>query len=496
MAVVSLLFTLACGGSAQPSSTGPKAGGTLKVAQESELRTLDPHASSQLVEREVFYQMYDSLVTVDTKLTIQAGLATSWSYGDPTTLTFNLRKGVKFHDGTAFDASVVKFNIDRIKKDPRSPRFSEIASVDSVEVKDANTAVFHLKKPDAALLATLVDRAGMMISPAAVAKAGASFGLNPLGAGTGPFMFVEWKRDDHLTLKKNPNYWQAGKPLLDELIFRVIIDPTARFTALRTGDVDVVRQIAGNDVATARTDSNVVYKDAPGLGFGGFYVNSAKPPFNDVSKKKAVAMALDRAQILKNVFFGVGTVAHGPIPPSSWAFDASEKIYDKADPNGAKSVATGFSFELKTTNNPDSVQEAQLIKDQLAKAGITVKISVEEFGQILNEDTAGNFQASLVGWSGRIDPDGNMYNHYRTDGGFNDGKYSNPQVDKLLEQARASTEQSQRRQYYQQAQRTLVEEVAYVFINHPNVMQVTTGKVHGFTLYADGMFRFAGVSKS
>ena len=496
VALVSLVFALACGGSAQPTSNAPKTGGTLHVAQESELRTLDPAQSSQLVEREVYYQMYESLVTIDTKLTVQPGLATSWSYADPKTLTFNLRKNVKFHDGTVFDANAVKFNIDRIKKDPKSPRFSELGSVDSVEVKDANTAVFHLKRPDAALLATLVDRAGMILSPAAIAKGGADFTRNPLGAGTGPFMFVEWKRDDHLTLKKNPSYWQPGKPYLDELIYRVITDDTARFTALRTGDVDIVRTIAGKDVATARTDTSLTYKDAPGLGFGGFYVNSAKPPFNDVNKKKAVAMALDRAQILKNVFFGNGVVSHGPISPSSWAFDPNEKIYDKPDPNAAKAVATGFSFELKTTNVPDSVQEAQLIKDQLAKAGITVNIRVEEFGQILNEDTAGNFQASLVGWSGRIDPDGNTYNHYRTDGGFNDGKYSNQQVDQLLQDARSSTDQNQRKQLYQQAQKILVEEVAYVFINHATVAQISTTKVHGFTLYADGMFRFAGVSKS
>ena len=308
LGMVATFFLAACasGGGGTTSSAGtPKAGGTLKIALESELRTLDPLKSSQRVERQVYYNMYDSLVTIDPSLKIKPGLATAWQYSDSTTLQFTLRQGVKFHDGTDFNGDAVKFNIDRILNAASSPRKSELASVKSVEVKDASTVIFHLKKPDAALLAQLVDRAGMILSPAAIAKGGADFGLNPLGAGTGPFAFVEWKRDDHLTLKKNPSYWVSGRPYLDELIYRPITDSSSALAALRTGDIDVAgtNAIADKDVASVKSDSSLIYKDAAGLSFGGFEVNNASGVFSDKAKRQAVALALDRAQILKNVFF-------------------------------------------------------------------------------------------------------------------------------------------------------------------------------------------------
>jgi peptide/nickel transport system substrate-binding protein len=494
---VLVLSACAAGGTSGPTSSAPKPGGTLKIALESELRTLDPLKSSQRVERQVYYNMYESLLTIDASLKLQPGLATSWTYTDPRTLQFTLRQGVKFHDGTDFNADAVKFNIDRILTAASSPRKSEISSVQSVEVKDPTTVVFHLKRPDAALLAQLVDRAGMILSPAAIQKGGADFTRNPLGAGTGPFMFVEWKRDDHLTLKKNPSYWQSGLPYLDGVLYRPITDSNAALAALRTGDVDVAatNAIASKDIASIKSDSGLIYKDAPGLSFDGFEVNSSAAPFSDPAKRKAVALALDRAQIIKNIFFNTHVISHGPIPPASWAYDPSEKIYDAPDVEKAKASATGFSFNLKTPNDPGDIQEATLIKDQLSKAGITVNIQTEEFGQVLNEAEAHKFDAALVGWSGRIDPDGNMYGWFHTGGGFNDGLYSNPQVDTLLEQARTETDPQKRKTLYDQAQQILVEDVAYVFIDHGPTHEITTTKIHNFTLIADTIDRFREVWK-
>lgn len=493
-----LMFAVACGSGPTTTTTGegtPKDGGTLTYAQESELRTLDPLTSSQLVERTVMYQMYESLVTIDTKLNIKPGLATSWTTSsDGLTVTFQLRSGVKFHDGTALDATAVKFNFDRILGASVSPRKSELANLASVDAQGAGTVVLHLKKPDATLLSQLVDRAGMILSPTAIQKAGTGFGLAPVGAGSGPFVFVEWKRDDHLTLKKNPDYW-GTKAHLDQIIYRPIVNDDARTTGLKTGDFDAVRLLANKDVAGVKADSSLIYKEQPGIGFGGFEVNHTKAPFNDKAKAQAVALAVDRTQVLKNVFFNVGTISNGPIPPSSWAYDSSEKVYEKTDAAKAKSTATGFSFTMKVTNSPASIQEGTLLKDELAKAGITVNVQVEEFGQLLTETQAQNFEASLVGWSGRIDPDGNMYSWFHTGGGNNDGRYSNPQVDKALEDARTTTDQAKRKALYDQAQKLLVQDAAYVFINHPPTTQVSSTKVHGYVLYPDNMPRFATVWK-
>ena len=495
-AVLFAVLVTACGGGGGGGTGGtqsgtPKSGGTLRVALESELRTLDPMMSTQLVERDVFYNMYDALLTIDPKLNIKPGLATAWKYDNPTTLTLTLRQGVKFQDGTDFNADAVKFNLERDIQTKTSFRRSELASVDTVEVKDPYTVVLHLKKPDASLLSQLVDRAGMIVSPKAVQTQGADFTRNPVGAGTGPFEFVEWKLNDHITQKKNPNYWQKGLPYLDQVIFRPITNTDSSLASLRTGDLEMVRVISGKDVAGVKSDSSLTYKELPGLNFFGFELNESAAPFNDPKKRQAVLTALDRQQYIKNVLFGVGQESFGPIPPSSWAYDPTEKMYENADPAKAKSIATGFSFNLKVTNNPDSIQGGQLIKAQMEKAGITVNLQTEDFGQLLNETEAQKFDASLVGWSGRIDPDGNMYNWFHTDGVNNDGKYSNANVDKWLEDARVQTDQSKRKSDYDQVQKQLQEDAVYAFMYHTPAQQISTNKVKGFTLYPDGMFRFA-----
>jgi peptide/nickel transport system substrate-binding protein len=503
--VAVVLCAGACGGSGGGTTSAggtPKMGGTLKVAQETEINTLDPLTSGLLVEREIYYNMYDSLIGIDSRLGFVPQLATEWKYSDPQTLVLTLRQGVKFHDGTDFDAGVVKFNLDRYLTAPDSARKSELASVQSVEVRDASTAVIHLKRADGTLLAQLVDRAGMMLSPTAVKQAGARLGVEPTGAGSGPFEFVEWKRDDHLTLKRNPSYWRkdrAGRqlPYLDQVVYRPITDQNAILTSLKTGAVDLARQVAGKDVDAVRSDSSLVYRDTPGLGYQGFELNRSAPPFNDPAKAKAVELAVDRAQILKNVLFDVGVVSYGPITSASWAYDSSEKVYDKPDPAKAKATATGFSFTLKTANVQDSIQIGQLIQAQLTKAGITVTLQPEEFGKLTQETRVQHqFEAALAGWSGRIDPDGNTFAQFHTAGSFNDGLYSNPQVDRLLEQARSLSDQSQRKPLYHEAQRTLVEDGAYVFLYNPTVAQISSKKVQNFTLVPDGMNRLAEVWKS
>jgi peptide/nickel transport system substrate-binding protein len=500
-----VFFAGACGSggggaSTNPSGT-PRTGGILKVAQEAEINTLDPGASGLQVEREIYYNLYDSLIGIDAKLRFVPELATAWKYTDPQTLVLTLRQGVKFQDGTDFDAAALKFNIERYLTAPDSARKSELASVQSVEVRDPATAVLHLKRPDGTLLAQFVDRAGMMLSPAAVAKAGSRLGVSPVGAGSGPFEFVEWKRDDHLTLQRNPSYWRkdaAGHPLpyLDQVVYRPMVDQSATLAALETGDIDMARILAFKDVGAVKADSNLRYRDQPGLSYAGIELNRSTPPFNDPAKARAVELAVDRAQILKNVIFNVGVVSHGPIPPASWAYDSSEKVYDKADVAGAKAAATGFSFTLKTANTQDAVQIGQLVQAQLAKAGITANLLPEEFGKLTLETRVQHqFEAALVGWSGRIDPDGNLYAQFHTGGSFNDGLYSNKQVDTLLEQGRAATDQATRRQLYQQAQRLLVEDGAYVFLYHQNVQQISSGKVRNFTLVPDGINRLAEVWK-
>jgi peptide/nickel transport system substrate-binding protein len=499
LAVTCLLLAAACGqggGGGGGQAGTPKHGGTATIALENELRTLDPLDSSLLVEREVFYNMYDSLFTIDPKLNIKPGLVTQWDISNSTAYKFTLRSGVKYHDGTPFNAQSVKDNITRYKTAANSRRKSDLASVDSVEVVDDTHVVFHLKKADATLLATLVDRAGMMLSIDSVKKGGQNFSLAPMGAGSGPFEFVEWKRNDHLTLKRNASYWESGLPYLDGVTYRAIPDVNAILAALKTHDIDIARRVASKDVAGLKADSNFVYRDTPAIGFNGLELNTGAPPFNDAAKRKAVALALDKYSVLKNVQFNVGVLAYGPIPPSSWAYDSNEKIYDKADPAKAKQAATGFTFTYKTTSDPVNQQLAQLVQADLAKAGITMQIQTEEFATYQQECEQHNFQACDVNWSGRIDPDGNMYAWWHTGGDFNDSVYSNSQVDAWLDDARLTTDQGKRKQDYQNAQKQLVADAPYVFTFFGVSQQISNNKIHNFTLYPDLMIRMVDVWKS
>lgn len=498
VAFVGFLLMAACGGGGSGNSNNsgtPKQGGTVTIALESELHTLDPLDSSLLVEREVFYNMYDSLFTIDPSLKIHPGLVTSWDTSDPLNYKFTLQTGVKYHDGTSFNAQSVKDNITRYKTATTSRRKSDLSSVSSVEVVDDSHVIFHLKKADATLIATLVDRAGMMLSMDAVTKGGENFSLAPAGAGSGPFEFVEWKRNDHLTLKKNPSYWKSGVPYLDGITYKAIPDVNAILAALRTGDVDIARLIAAKDVASIKADSGFIYRDTPAIGFNGFELNAGAAPFNDAAKRQAVATAIDRYSILKNINFNIGVVGYGPIPPSSWAFDSSEKVYDHADAAKAKSIATGFSFTYKTTSDPVNQQLAQLMQSELASAGITMTIQTEEFATYQQECQNHQFQACGVSWSGRIDPDGNMYAWWHTGGSFNDSQYSNSQVDAWLDDARTSSDQAKRKSDYDSAQKQIVQDAPYVFTTFGVSAQISSNKIHGFTLYPDLMIRMAGVWK-
>jgi peptide/nickel transport system substrate-binding protein len=495
--VAGLVLVAACGGSGSPNQSGgtPKAGGTATIALESELRTLDPLDSSLLVEREVFYNMYDSLFTIDPSLKIQPGLVKSWDVSDPMNYKFTLQSGVKYQDGTAFNAQSVKDNIQRYQTTSTSRRKSDLASVGSVEVVDDTHVTLHLKKPDATLLATLVDRAGMMLSMTAVQAGGQNFSLAPTGAGSGPFEFVEWKRNDHLTLKKNPGYWKSGLPYLDGVTYRAIPDVNAILAALKTGDIDIARTIAPKDVASVKADSTFIYRDTPAIGFNGFELNTGAPPFNDPAKRQAVALAIDRYEVLKNINFNIGVVGFGPIPPSSWAFDSTEKIYDHADAAKAKAAATGFTFTYKTTSDPINQQLAALLQSELAAAGITMNIQTEEFATYVQECANHKFQACNVNWSGRIDPDGNTYAWWHSKGDFNDSLYSNSQVDAWLEDARVNTDQNKRKQDYVNAQKQIVADAPYVFTVFGVSAQISDTKIHGFALYPDLMIRMASVWK-
>ena len=307
-------------------------------------------------------------------------LAESWDTPDPQTYVFHLRKGVKFHDGTDFNAEAVKFSLDRGRTTESSPRKTELSDVTAVDAVDPSTVKVALKAPSAPFLATLVDRAGMILSPDAVKKGGDDYTRSPLGGGTGAFKFVEWVKGDHITLEKNPNYWKSDAsgnklPFADKVTYRFFPDENVRLTNLKTGDVDVIYRMPQKDVADVKQSKDIVYKDAPGLAWYGIEINAKQPPFDDKNVRLAFDYAIDREQIIKTVFFNVDTEAQSPMSPAlTWAYDASVAKPFTHDVNKAKQLLSqagknNVSFTLEVTNSPLNIQEGQLVKDQLAEVG-------------------------------------------------------------------------------------------------------------------------------
>jgi len=483
------------------AAQAPKKGGTLRVGFYIEAATMDPHLSGSKVDRQVYHNIYEPLVTLDAKLGIKPGLAESWTQPDARTLVFKLRRGVKFHDGSDFTAEAAKFNFDRMKTEPKSVRKGEVASIDSVDVVDSHTIKINLKRPDAALLATLTDRAGMMVSPKVVQERGAELQRNAKGAGTGPFEFVEWVKDAHLVIKRNDGYWnRQGGPYLDRVRYRPILDDTVKLQSLQSGEIDVMDYVQPRDVAAVKADKNVVVLDVPSLAAFAYQLNHQKPPFNNKALRQAVAYGLDLEQIVKGVWLNVGVPANGPIPPTSWAYDKSIP-YIKRDLAKAKAKLAeggkpgGFEFTMTTANIPINVQEAEVIQAQLREAGITTKIRLVDAATQLSDGNSRNFEMISYQWSGRPDPDGNIYQFFKTTPGtsLNWSGISNPKLDELLDKTREVSNQAERKKLYSELIRILQDELPMVYTVHPIEPKAFSPRVQGYEPIPDGMMRFKDV---
>ncbi|TMC68930.1 MAG: peptide ABC transporter substrate-binding protein [Chloroflexi bacterium] len=508
------ILLAACAGGQQPAgggSTSPSAGakatygGTLTFALENDPANLDPLLSGLFVDRNIHYAMYDSLVRVDPKGNIIPWLADKWETStDGKTVTFTLRTDVKFHDGTVFDADAVKWNIERYKTAQGSLRTGDLSSVDTVTVVDPKTVKFNLKSAFAPLLGALVDRAGMMVSRKVVEAVGADFTLRPFKAGTGPFILTEAVKNDHYTLEKNPDWW--GKdgnnklPYLDKVIVKIITDGDVRLTNLRTGNAQLLNLITGKDVPSVKADSSLNYQEVGSFSFNNMVPNEAPGYiFNEKRYVKAVAMAIDRDEILnRGPAQGVGLVGYGPISPAHFAYDPSFKPWPKADPEGAKKLIADvgrgpLKFELLVpSGDAATLQLAQLIQSELLKADITMDLKSGTLADIVTLQQQHKHPGmTFVGWSGRLDPDGNTYDFVVTGQPNNDSSYSNPQVDTFMKQQRAEPDPAKRKTLLLQAQQIFtVDDPSRVWFGFGVSALTSVKSLVGMESYPDRIPRF------
>ncbi|MHA7844693.1 ABC transporter substrate-binding protein [Serratia sp. D1N4] len=474
---------------------------TIRIGLGADPDMLDPHLARTYYGRFVFAAMCDRLVDIDENLKIVPGLATDWAWSDEgKTLTMNLRQGVTFHDGEAFDAQAVKFNIERALTLPGSLRKSEISSIESVDVAGPYQVVFHLKTADAALLSQFTDRAGAMLAPKAAAKA--DFTAHPVCSG--PYQFDSRVQQDRIVLKRFENYWNKSAYHFDKVVFLPIPDASVRLANLRSGDLELTEGIAASDVKTVEADPKLSLAKVTGLGYQGitFNIGNGKVDPNnlfakDARVREAFSLAIDRDALNQVAFEGLFTPANqgiSTVSPYHVNLPVAPRDVDKAKALlAAAGVKTPLDVTLLVTNNPASQQVGQVLQAMVAEAGFNLNLQMNEFATLLDRQQRGEYQLSLSGWSGRPDPDGSIFSFVHSKGTLNDGGYSNPQVDEWLTQARQINDPAARQALYDQVVKQLEIDmpIAYLYFE-PRIFGLNK-KLEGFKAWPDGLVRLAGV---
>ncbi len=478
----------------------------LRIALQSDADILDPDQSRTFVGRIIYTALCDKLVDITPDLEIIPQLATAWTVAeDGMSIDMTVREDVVFHDGTAFNAQAVADNITRSQTMDGSMRKSELASIASVDVTGDYTLTLNLTGPDATVIAQLADRAGMMVSPTAAAAMGDDFGLAPVCSG--PFAFEERVAQDKIVLKKFADYWNADEIHFDSVTYLPIPDTTVRLANLQSGDIHILERLAPTDLAQVNADDSINVLSAVSMGYQGITFNvgngeQADNPFGtDPRLRQAFSYAIDRDAINQVVFEGAFAAGNQPFPPTSPWYDADYPVEGR-DVEKAKALLAeagypdGIDLVVQVPNTTIPLQLMQVIQSMTAEAGINIEIVSKEFATLLSDQTAGDYQASQIGWSGRVDPDGNIHQFVTTDGGINDAGYSNATVDDALNAARTQADVASRKAQYDAARDVLINDAPLVYLYHESWITALDANIEGYTAYPDGMIRLEGVTLS
>ena len=486
------------------ASSGAAMAQTLRIGLAEDPDLLDPTLARTYVGRIVFASLCDKLVDISPELDIVPQLATSWQWVDDNKgLVMKLREGVKFQDGTPFDAEAVKFSIERHLTLPGSNRKAEISAVTGVDIIDPHTVKLVLSAPSAPLLAALTDRAGMIVSPTAAKATGADFANHPVCAG--PFKFAERVAQDRIVLDRFADYWDKDAIHFDKIVFLPIADSTVRLANLQSGALDLIERIAATDLDTVRKDGRLKLSSITSLAYQGLTINlnngdRAKTPLGqDPRVREALELSIDRAALNQVVFNGEFQPGNEWEPPGN-------KYYVKELPIPARDVAKAKSLlaaagapkpsiEMMVPTNPEILRAAQVMQAMAGEAGFDIKIRATEFASSLDLASKGDFESYLVGWSGRTDPDGNIYNFASCKGppALNAARYCKPEVDAALDAARTAGDPAARLAQYKIVAEHILKDRPIIYLWHPKWLDAATTKLAGFTPYPDGLIRPQGM---
>jgi peptide/nickel transport system substrate-binding protein len=496
LAAAGALLLTACGGGESVDTGGGGGGGdgVLVAAVSAQPDQFDPHKTSAYPSFQVLENVYDTLVVPNAEdLTMEPSLATGWETSeDNLTWTFTLRDGVTFHDGSDFDSADVVYSYNRIidEKLANSYRF---ANVKSVEAPDAQTVVINLTKPTPNLLALIGAFKGMAILPEGAAE---KMDLTTEADGTGPFE-LESSDASSTKLTAFDGYW-GGKPKVAGVEFRYITEPAAALTALKAGEVNWTDNVPPQDIESLGNDDEVDLESTASVDYWYMSMNFARPPFDNTKVRQAIATAIDREAVTEAAKFGAARANETAIPEDSFFY--SDYAPFEPDADKAKElmkeagVTTPITMGLMVTDEfPESVTAAEVIASELEPIGIKVEVETLDFATWLDREDKGEFDAFMLSWLGNIDPADFYEQQHITGGSSNYQGYSNPQVDQLLSQAATEVDEDARKDLYDQAAKLIVDDVSYLYLYNPDVVQAWVPGLSGYQIRADKAINFEEV---
>ena len=431
----------------------------------------------------------------------QLATAYEWS-ADSKALTIKVRPGVTFHDGEKLDAAAVKFNIERHKTMAGSNRRGELAPVASVDVVDPMTVRLNLSAPFSPLLAALADRAGMMVSPKAAQAAADKFGAKPVCSG--PFRFVERVAQDRIVLERFANYWNKGEIHFEKIVFLPIVDSTVRLANLKSGQLDFIERMSPSDVPALKSDARFKLSKITEIGYQGITLNVGKsdqaknnPIGKDPRIREAFELALDREGIVQVVMEGEAAIGNQWVAPDN-TYYAKNMPIPKRDVARAKALLQEAGMpnptvNLMTPTTSDAQKIAQVVQAMVKEAGFDLKILSTEFATSLDLADKGQYDAYVLAWSGRADPDGNIYSFDACKQPLNYAGYCKPEVDEILNRARSARDPAERRKAYEQLAAIALKDRPIIYLYHRHWLWAYTNKVSGLRTIPDGLVRVQGL---
>jgi len=475
----------------------------LRIGLAEDPDVLDPSLARTFVGRIVFTALCDKLIDIDEKLNLVPQLALSWDWSaDSKALTLKLRPGVTFHDGEKFDAAAVKFNIERHKTLPGSNRRGELAPVTTVDVVDPLTVRLNLSAPFSPLLAALTDRAGMMVSPKAAKAEGEKFGNKPVCSG--PFKWVERVAQDRIVLERFDGYWNKPAIHFNRITYTPIPDATVRLANLKAGQLDYAERIASSDIEKIKADKKLKTASITEIGYQGITINigksdkaQANPLGKDPRVREALELAIDRQGLAQVVMDNEAVVGNQWVSPGN-AYYAKGSPLPKRNIDRAKALLKEAgvpkpSFTLLTPTTSDAQRLALVVQAMTREAGFDVKIQSAEFATSINMADKGDYEAYVLAWSGRPDPDGNLFSFYGCKQPLNYAGYCDAETDKLLAQSRTLREPAERKKVFEQIAARVQKERPILYVYHRNWLWAYNAKLTGLRQIPDGLLRVSGL---